>query len=424
VDRRGFLLSMSTAVAVPARLRSLLARAAQSPPGELPPVRRITRGPRYHWFGYYDKLQFSVDDRFVLGNEVDFEGRSPTGDDVIRVGMVDLQDGDHWIELGTTRAWNWQQGCMLQWLPGSSEEVVWNDREGDGFVAHVVNVRTGARRTLPGPVYCLGPDGRTAVAPDFRRLNDCRPGYGYAGIPDPNKAVLAPENAGVWRMAMLTGKQELLFSLADAAKLPFTGRPQSAFTPTAKHWFNHLLFNTDGTRFFFLHRWRNGVPPTGPFFTRAFTCDSDGRDWYCLDPYGGTSHFIWRDPQHVMAWAWHPSHGERFYLFRDRSEEVDVVGPDDMIRNGHNTYLPGTANQWVLNDTYPDEERCQNPYLYHIPSRRKIPLGRFASPKSYTGEWRCDTHPRASRNGRWVCIDSPHDGGRQMYLIDLRGLLG
>src|SRR6187455_3178083 len=85
------------------------------PQDGLPPVRQITKGPRFHWFGYYDKFQFSPDNRFVLANEVEFEHRSPKADDVIRVGMVDLQDGDKWIELGATRAWNWQQGCMLQW---------------------------------------------------------------------------------------------------------------------------------------------------------------------------------------------------------------------------------------------------------------------------------------------------------------------
>jgi hypothetical protein len=25
---------------------------------KLPPIRTITRGPKFHWFGYYDKLQF------------------------------------------------------------------------------------------------------------------------------------------------------------------------------------------------------------------------------------------------------------------------------------------------------------------------------------------------------------------------------
>ena len=93
----------------------------QTKPTHLPPVRRITRGPRHHWFGYYDKLQFDPTGRYVLGMEVDFEHRSPTADDVIKIGMVDLEDGDRWIELGESRAWCWQQGCMLQWRPGSND---------------------------------------------------------------------------------------------------------------------------------------------------------------------------------------------------------------------------------------------------------------------------------------------------------------
>jgi hypothetical protein len=106
--------------------------------------------------------------------------------------MVDTQDGDRWIELGSTRAWNWQQGCMLQWLPGSKTDVIWNDREGDRFISRVKNVKTGKERVLPAPVYTLSPDGKSAIYPDFRRLNDCRPGYGYAGILDPNRTCEFP----------------------------------------------------------------------------------------------------------------------------------------------------------------------------------------------------------------------------------------
>jgi hypothetical protein len=421
MNRRRFIASLAMQLPAFAALKPLRVRGTEPAPAEkLPLVRQITKGPRFHWFGYYDKLQFSVDDRFVLGNEVEFEGRSPTAADRIRVGMIDLQDADRWTELGSTGAWNWQQGCMLQWLPGAYRQIIWNDREGDHFVARTLDVKTRNLGTLPHPIYTISPDGKIGMAPDFRRLNDCRPGYGYAGLPDPNREIGAPEDAGVWRMNMQTGKQNLLFSFADATRVPFTGRKESAFLPGAKHWFNHLLFNTDGTRIFFLHRWRNPGQRVGSFHTRAFTCNRIGRDWHCLDPHGATSHFIWRDPEHIMAWAWHPSHGEKFYLYTDRSSEVEVVGPDDMIQNGHNTYLPGTKNEWVLNDTYPDAQRLQHPYLYHLPSRRKVALGHFQSPPEYTGEWRCDTHPRASRDGRLVCVDSPHAGGRQMYLIDVR----
>ena len=415
INRRSFLAGLAAYVP---ELRPLLAEE------ELPPVRAITRGPKFHWFGYYDKLQFDPAGRHVLANQVDFEHRSPRAEDVIRIGMVDLQDGDRWIELGETRAWNWQQGCMLQWLPGSKSEIIWNDRAGDQFVSHILDVRTRKKRTLPGAVYSLSPDGRAAIAPDFRRLNDCRPGYGYAGIPDPNRALRAPEDAGLWQMDMRTGKRKLLITFAQAAQLHFQekSRPVHSDPAKAKHWFNHLLYAPGSRRFLFLHRWRvfEGPDRQPTFSTRMFTADPDGRDLYIVDPYGGTSHFIWRDPRHICAWAWHPSHGEKFYLYEDQTDNVSVVAPEVMTVNGHNTYLPHRNNQWILNDTYPDKSRLQHPYLYHLPTHRRIPLGHFHSPPEYSGEWRCDLHPRYSPDGRKVVIDSTHEGqGRQMYLIDI-----
>ena len=124
LTRRRLLKVASSATVLAASGSASLASAReQQPQDDLPPVRQITRGPKFHWFGYYDKLEFDPTGRYVLGMEVDFEHRSPTADDVIRVGMVDLEAGDRWIELGTSRSWCWQQGCMLQWLPGSNSEI-------------------------------------------------------------------------------------------------------------------------------------------------------------------------------------------------------------------------------------------------------------------------------------------------------------
>lgn len=399
-------------------LASVPALAAASAASEtLPTLRAITRGPKFHWFGYYDKLEFDPTSRYVLGMEVDFEHRSPQPDSVIKVGMVDLEDGDRWIELGDSRAWNWQQGCMLQWLPGSKTEVLWNDREGNRFVCHILDVKSKSKRTLPMPIYALSPDARWGIACDFRRLHDTRPGYGYAGVADPNKDVLAPTDSGIWKVDLTNGKQTLLFSMADVARFPDPKRDWKG----TKHWFNHLLVAPDGKRFIFLHRWRGPKEGAG-FATRMLTARADGKDLRVVDPFGRTSHFIWRDPEHILAWALHPSHGERFYLYQDGSDRVEVVGKDVMTLNGHCTYLPG--NQWILNDTYPDRERRQNPYLYHVTSGKRVPLGHFHSPAEYAGEWRCDTHPRFSPDGRKVVIDSPHGGtGRQLYLIDISGIV-
>lgn len=381
----------------------------------LPPVRAITRGSKFHWFAYYDKLQFDRSNRYALGMEVDFEHRSPTATDVVKVGMIDLADGDRWIELGQSAAWCWQQGCMLQWRPGSADEVLFNDRQDGHYVCRILNVKTRALRTVPHPIYAVSPDGRWAVATDLRRLADTRPGYGYNGIPDPNRDVLAPQDAGIWRVDLETGRQDLLISLADVAKIPFPGRDLRP----AKHWFNHLLVNPDGTRFEFLHRFKE--PGARAHVTRMFTAAPDGSDLRVIDSNGVTSHFIWRDPQHILAWSKQAKPG--FYVFEDsRGGKNELVGPGMPTGDGHCTYLPG--NQWVLCDSYPDRNRNQTLYLYHVPTNRVVPLGHFFLPKEYAGEWRCDLHPRFSRDGRSVTIDSPHQGGRQIYLIDIRGIVG
>ena len=306
---------------------------------------------------------------------------------------------------------------MLQWLPGSESTVLWNDREGDRFVCHLLDVATGDRRTVPHPVYSVSPDGKSAVTPDFARIGDVRPGYGYAGIPDPYVEELAPEDSGIFRIDLETGRSEMILSIAATAALGEIPKPD----PEAKHYFNHLLYNPDGTRFIALHRWRY---PDGSRLTRMITADPDGGDVRVVIPNGYASHFIWRDPTHILSQAkdWLGNDQWGNFLFEDRDAGiVEEVGHGVLDSGGHFTYLRG--NEWILNDTYPKGlRRLQTPHLYHIASNRRYDLGHFHSPEEYKGEWRVDTHPRLSRDESLVCIDSPHaDQGRQLHLIDISG---
>jgi len=385
-----------------------------------PPARVITHGPRHHWFGYYDKLQFDPAGRYVLGMQVPFEHRSPVGDDVITVGMVDLEEQDRWIDLGQSSAWNWQQGCMLQWLPGSESRVIWNDRAGDRFVSRILDVHSGTARTIPHPVYAVSPDGKTAVTPDFARIASVRPGYGYAGLKDVHAADPAPAESGIFNIDLETGESKLIISLADIAKVGDI--PNAA--PGIQHYFNHLLFSPDGSRFIALHRWRY---PNGRRLTRLITARPDGSDIRIVIPNGYASHFIWRDPQHILSQSknYLGSSSWGNFLFRDRNSGiVEQVGRGVLDGSGHLSYLPG--NEWILNDTYPQgPDRLQTPHLYHVASGRRIDLGKFHLPEIYTGEWRVDTHPRFSPDSRYVCIDAPHGNeGRQLHLIDISGITG
>lgn len=407
ITRRSFLSASLTGLAACSR------QGEPNPAPAAAPLRVITKGPKHHWFSYYDKLQFDPTNRYVLCMEVDFEHRTPTINDTIRIGMVDLEDNDRWIDLDQSNAWGWQQGCMLQWLPGSESEVIFNDREDGAYVSRILDVKSGKKRTVPHPIYSVSPDGKTAVTPDFRRIQDVRPGYGYVGAPDPYSDNLAPDESGIFQIDLGTGKSKLILSLAQISETGEIPNPE----PGIKHYFNHLLFSPDSSRFIALHRWRY---PKGNRLTRMITANADGSDVRIVDDNGLTSHFIWKDPSHILAWSEQPSHGRAFYLFEDGTDKVEAVGPDIMTQDGHCTYLPGHNNEWILNDTYPDDERLQHPYLYHVPSAGKIDLAAIHSPEQYTGEWRCDTHPRHSRDGKLVCFDSPHqDQGRQLHLVDI-----
>lgn len=390
------------------------------------PTKKITFGPGYHWFAYYDKIECDPANRYVLSMKTPFEHRSPVADDVIEIGMVDLQDNHKWIKLGESRAWGWQQGCQLQFVPGSNEKIVWNDKEDNRFVCHILNIKTREKRTIPWAIYALSPDGKWAITTDYRRVNDTRPGYGYAGIPDPYANKLAPDSSGIWKIDMETGEAKLIISIAQIAAMQ---NPYDTETKDAKHWFNHLLVNPDGTRFIFLHRWRYPdkertakYEEVGGWGTRMLTAAADGSDIRIIDPYNYTSHFIWRDPQHILAWTNIPGRGDGFFLFEDSNiENIEQIGKDVMTRNGHCTYMQG--NEWILNDTYPDNNRMQSVYFYHVPTGKRIPLGDFYSPEEYKGEWRCDTHPRSTIDGQFVIVDSPNWEGRQLYIMDVRKIV-
>jgi hypothetical protein len=390
------------------------ARAADA----LPPVRAITRGPKFHWFGYYDKLQFDPTSRFALGVEGSFEHRLPTAGDTLRFGMVDLGDNDRWIDLGETRAWSWHQTCMLQWIPGSSTDIIYNDREGDRFVSRILNVKTGQKRTLPLPVYCVSPDARWGIVNDFRRSGDMRPETGYVGLADPARNTLAPADSGIWRVDLQSGRHELILSIADVVSIPHT----APYSKGAKHYFDHLLFAPDGQRFAFFQRWRGEAEGRG-FATRMLSADRDGKNVRVLDPWGKTSHYIWRDPKTILVWMSEPSRGAHFYLVDEPTAKTQVFAPEQMPVNGHASYLPG--KRYVVCDTYPDDKRLQHTYLYDTKTGRRYELGHFYTPPEYAGFWRCDTTPRCSPDGRKIVVDSPHGGnGRQMYLIDISAIVG
>jgi len=375
-------------------------------------ARAVTRGPKHHFFGYYDKCPWDKTGRYLLAMEIGFNDRQPKPGEPLTVGMVDLKDNHRYLPLDKTLAWCWQQGTMLQWVGTAPDrEIIYNAYEDDRYLSIIRDVHNGKTRGLPRPIYAISNDGTQAVSLDFDRVARLRPGYGYVAGPETYKDVPAPDKAGAYWMDLKTGENKLIISIGYAA-----ANKADARFKNAHHWFNHMQFNPSGTRLLFLHRWRQ---PKRSWYTRLYTAKPDGTDVRLITDTGMVSHFDWRDDKTILAWARKDAKTSRFFLIDALTGHMTVVGEGVLVRDGHCSYSPD--RKWILNDTYPrGKKRLQTLMLYHPSDNKRVDVGKFHLPAKLKGPFRVDLHPRWNRDGTQVCFDSAHEPPtRQVYVVDV-----
>lgn len=414
------------------------------------PIRSLTEGPYHHFFGYFDKSPWSpASSRNLLAmHRTMTYNRMPKPGESIEIGIVDPSAGTHFEKLGTSSAWNLQQGSMMQWHPMLDNTILYNDIQDGEPCAVALEVGTGNRKQYSRPFAAVSPDGRFALSYNFGRLTVIKPEYGYAGLTDPFAAERLPEEDGIWKIDLFTGKSELIHSLAAIAATGLDGD-----TPGAVHYLNHALFNRDGRRFCFLHRYIN---PAGTQHTRMLSCNTDGSDLRVLIS-GMASHFGWRNSTEVMAWAGErammrsatSSIGkrlpvgkvlkklyrmlgkpaafksavmkDRYILFNHADNSMRTIAKGMLATDGHCSFSPD--GNWFVTDTYPDKHGMTKLYVCNWNSERVYTVQELKLPVELDNEVRCDLHPRWHPEHPLICVDSAHTGARQMYEIDVSRLL-
>jgi glycosyltransferase involved in cell wall biosynthesis len=372
------------------------------------PCKRASSLEGEHLFGYYDKSPWDTDGEQFISLRVPFTDRHPSISDEASIELTYLETGAT-KTLATTRAWNLQQGCRLQWIgPDFLSRIIYNDFRDGNFVTVVRNLESGDEQVFGRAVYDVSKDGSAALSLDFERLHLFRPGYGYnrgghSAVPE-----TFPKDNGIWYLNLGTGVLSLIISLAQIAE--DISDPAAQISATR---FNHIMINPSGDRFMFLYRWKKGEAE----FTRLYTANMDGLNLCCLAKDGLVSHATWKNDDELLVWAFQKGRGEHFYQIRDRSRETPkIVGKGVLTEDGHPSYSP--CSRYILTDTYANSARQRRLIIYDTQKDTAHVIGAFYAPFRYSGETRCDLHPRWKQNGKEICIDSAYEGTRQVYILD------
>ena len=151
-----------------------------------------------------------------------------------------------------------------------------------------------------------------------------------------------------------------------------------------------------------------------------FTANLDGTELFPLNLEEMSSHYTWISPDQIINFSNRYTAGWQYYLYTDRTHHTEIIGRDLFPGDGHCSYSPD--GKWMLTDSYPLEDNCRRLFLYRLSDGEAFEIGSFHSDPDYPVPTRCDLQPNWSRDGRSVCIDSIHEGSRQVYILDVSEL--
>ena len=378
-------------------------------------VKRLSSPPKHHFFGYYGINPWDKTGRFHLALETDFDDRRPEVQDTAKVGFVDRKN-HRFTSITETTAFNLQQGSMMHWIDcGLGEEFTYNGYDADGkLVSYAVNFSTKIQRRINGAIAAVSPNEKDAIGLNFQRMSFCRPTVGYATSMSNYIMENVPGNDGLYSLNLKKGTSSLLLPIQEVMV-----HVKEEYPANRPVWLNHVLFNPSGTRMLFFCRVRK---QKGGFMTSLWTINTNGSDLQCQIPFGNwVSHFDWKDDETILITS--DVLGKRSYLeFTDKKQDFREIGKGILTQDGHCSYLPDP--NWIISDTYPkNNDRLAEAFLYHIPTNKKISLGKFRHDPKYKGVVRCDLHPRVSKDGKIVSFDSVHEGIRHIFTIDISRVL-
>lgn len=408
-----------------------------------------------YFFGYFNTHQISADDSRLIALNCKNIERVPDPDhsDYADIGFFSLQQNQSsFIKIGTSLSFNWQQGCLAQFMgPDFNNRIIYNDFDNitRKYKSRIFNINLSTFQEMPFPIYAVFPCGDKALTIDFERHYWCRRGYSYGNVKDVSKNKNILEGDGIWLCDLNKKEQKMLISLEEL----LAQKPLSNMV-NAVHYLEHMTISPDGSKFVFLHRWKL---EEGGIHSRFYCYDMLTKKYEILNDSGRMSHFCWQDNHRIIGYGGIENKvnqlrknkvlvkrifkpllpiykffikdsskiskkltGDSYIQIDIKSKHIKKIAKDLIMEDGHPSMKPG--KDFFITDTYARLDINQKPKLimHDLSHKKSYCLDELGSIKEYDETpVRCDLHPRVSHSGRLISLDTMDNGIRGIYVYKM-----
>ena len=123
------------------------------------------------FLGYYDINNFSNNQEKILFHQ------KPKSEKYVNISVYDCKTKNIKI-LDQSFAWSWQLGSRLKWL--TDKEIIFNYVDSNkNLICKSLNIDNRSFKNFSFPFFSISKNNKFAVTLNFKKLESCRPGYGY-----------------------------------------------------------------------------------------------------------------------------------------------------------------------------------------------------------------------------------------------------
>lgn len=415
------------------------------------------------FFGYYNYDTLNFDQTKILAHRISSREKQISKDDVAEVGYYDVPDGV-WHEVDETGAYNWDQGSMLQWLPGEGNEnkIIFNNVRNGHLTSRIRDVESGAVKDIDWSIYGITPDGKKSIALEMERSYWCR-AYHYYSVANPEHDGLVDENDGVFEIDLDNNTRRRIISIQEVVALD-----ADKDFDKMKHWLEHIMISPDGSRFVFLHRF---AYPDNIFLytTRMLIADIDGSNLQVVPGWRNFrwSHFGWNKDNSFAIYAYQTPKMVAQYAnmltpvsaVSQQKKSVKTLSRQVLVKlvklmpvsirkkikgqtSFYQYYCPGdsgiyslnqTWNQkffdidghesftndcrYMLTDSYTDEDGYRRLIVFDSVTKKGKIIARFLEGRQSETEPRVDLHPKLCANNDYVALDTNNTGTPHLMVL-------